>query len=317
MRASAVAIDAVPSLGRPGGRTLQRSLESWRHSIAAAIPDASSGSYDSSVIPPSVQPWARCDPGRLRGLAGVLTDIDDTLTTEGQVPMGVVAALAALRAAGIPVVAITGRPMGWSLPVAADVPLTAVVAENGSVALIPEGEGVVRTEYADSAPVREANAKRLAAAAARIVREVPGATLSRDSPGRVTDIAVDHAEFARLDEATIARVVALMREEGMTATVSSIHVNGWYGSHSKLTGADWIVWRLFGRDLAAERERWLYVGDSTNDEAMFASFPLSVGVANLLDFAERLRQWPAFITPLDRGRGFVEVAEALLAARDG
>jgi len=67
--------------------------------------------------------------------------------------MGVVAALAALRAAGIPVVAITGRPIGWSLPVAADVPLAAVVAENGSVALIPEGEGAVRTEYADSAPV--------------------------------------------------------------------------------------------------------------------------------------------------------------------
>ena len=190
-----------------------------------------------------------------------------------------------------------------------------MVAENGAVALIPDGAGGVRTEYADSEPVRAANALRLAAAAARIVREVPGATVSRDSVGRVTDIAIDHAEFAHLDEARIAQVVAVMREEGMTATVSSIHVNGWFGTHSKLTGADWIVRRLFGRELAAERERWLYVGDSTNDEAMFASFPLSVGVANLLDFAARLRQWPAFITAHDRGRGFVEVAEALLAAR--
>ena len=73
--------------------------------------------------------------------------------------------------------------------------------------------------------------------------------------------------------------------------------------------------RLFGRELDAERERWLYVGDSTNDQPMFASFPLSVGVANLLDFAARLRQWPAYITAHERGRGFVEVAEALLAAR--
>ncbi len=135
------------------------------------------GSYDRSVIPPSVQPWARCDPRRLRDLGGVLTDIDDTLTTEGAIPMGVVAALAALRAAGLPVVAVTGRPMGWSLPIAAEVPLAAVVAENGAVALIPDGAGGVRTEYADSEPVREANALRLAAAAARIVREVPGATL--------------------------------------------------------------------------------------------------------------------------------------------
>ena len=57
----------------------------------------------------------------------------------------------------------------------------------------------MRTEYAAASRSREANAVRLRAAAARIVREVPGATLSRDSPGRVTDIAVDHAEFAHLD----------------------------------------------------------------------------------------------------------------------
>ncbi|MCE9657421.1 MAG: HAD-IIB family hydrolase [Burkholderiales bacterium] len=261
-----------------------------------------------------MQSWALCDPHRLSGLRGVLTDIDDTLTTEGAIPMGVVAALSALRQAGIPVIAITGRPMGWSRSIAAEVPLAAVVAENGAVALIAEG-GELRVEYADSEPVRAANALRLRAAAERIVREVPGACLSRDSVGRVTDIAIDHAEFAHLDEARIAEVVAVMRAEGMTATVSSIHVNGWFGTHSKLTGADWIVRRLFGRDLAAERERWLYVGDSTNDEPMFAAFPLSVGVANLMDFAARLRQWPAFITAHDRGRGFVEVAEALLAAR--
>ena len=101
----------------------------------------------------------------------------------------------------------------------------------------------------------------------------------------------------------------------MVATVSSIHVNGWYGSHGKLSGAEWIVQRLFGRSLASERERWVYVGDSTNDQAMFASFPISVGVANLLDFAARLTQWPAWLTRHDRGRGFVEVAERLLAAQ--
>ncbi|MEO8835254.1 MAG: HAD-IIB family hydrolase [Caldimonas sp.] len=267
------------------------------------------------MIPPHVLPWARCAPERLRGLHGVLTDIDDTLTTDGAIPMGVAAALAALREVGLPVIAVTGRPMGWSRDVAASVPLAAVVAENGSVALLPDGAGAVRIEYADDAPTRAANATRLRAAAARVLREVPAATLSRDSVGRVTDIAVDHAEFAHLDAAAIERVVAVMREEGMNATVSSIHVNGWYGAHSKLSGVRWIVRRLLGRDLDAERAQWLYVGDSTNDELMFASFPLSVGVANIAAFADRLRQWPAYVTALDRGRGFVEIAEALLAAR--
>jgi HAD superfamily hydrolase (TIGR01484 family) len=268
-------------------------------------------------MPLSVQPWARCDPRRLRALRGVLTDIDDTLTTEGAIPLGVVAALSALRAAGVPVVAVTGRPMGWSCAIAQDTPLAAIVAENGSVALFADAAATdgVRVEYADDQKVRDANGARLRAVAERVVREVPGAMLSRDSAGRVTDIAIDHAEFAQLDVIRIARVVALMRAEGMNATVSSIHVNGWFGAHSKLSGAAWIVRRLFERDLLAERESWLYVGDSTNDELMFASFPLSVGVANLMDFADRLKQWPAFITTHERGRGFIEVAESLLAAR--
>jgi hypothetical protein len=148
-----------------------------------------------------------------------------------------------------------------------------------------------------------------------VLREVPGATLARDSAGRVTDIAVDHAEFARLDVAQVEQVVAVLQAEGLNATVSSIHVNGWFGSHDKPSGARWIVRRLYGRDLEAERDRWLYVGDSTNDQAMFGRFPLSVGVANLRDFADRLHTWPRYLARGERGAGFAEVAAALLAAR--
>ncbi len=266
------------------------------------------------MIPPHVQKWERCNVGVLRSVVGVLTDIDDTLTTEGAIPMGVAAALAALRQAGLPVIAVTGRPMGWSLPIAEHTPLAAVVAENGAVAIFAEG-GELRVEYAQGAVERAANAIRLGAAAARILAAVPGATLARDSAGRVTDIAVDHSEFAHLPAARIEQVVAIMHAEGMNATVSSIHINGWFGGHTKLTGAAWICRRLLARDLEAERGQWVYVGDSTNDQLMFAHFPLSVGVANLMDFAERLTQWPAYLTAFDRGRGFVEVAERLLAAR--
>ena len=269
------------------------------------------GSYDEPVIPPSVRPWSECSATALQGVCGVLTDIDDTLTTEGAIPMGVVAALAALRQSGMPVIAVTGRPKGWSVAIAEEMPLNAVVAENGAVALFKE-DGRLRTEYAQGEAERAANTVRLHHAAARVLREVPGATLARDSAGRATDIAIDHAEFAHLDEAAIAQVVRVMREEGMTATVSSIHVNGWYGDHGKPSGARWMVRRLLGRELDAERERWIYVGDSTNDQTMFATFALSVGVANLLDFADRLTQWPAYITRHDRGRGFIEVAERLL-----
>jgi hydroxymethylpyrimidine pyrophosphatase-like HAD family hydrolase len=102
----------------------------------------------------------------------------------------------------------------------------------------------------------------------------------------------------------------------MTATVSTIHVNGWYCCHDKLAGARRIVRRLRGRALDAELAHWAYVGDSTNDQLMFAHFPLSVGVANLRDFADRLVTWPAYITAGARGAGFAEVAAKLLAGKE-
>jgi HAD superfamily hydrolase (TIGR01484 family) len=314
VRVSAVAICAFRAWDAASWPRLATLLGKLANSSAARAVGWSAALIIGRVIPPSVAPWSRCDPRLLHDVRGVLTDIDDTLTTDGAIPMGVVAALAALREAALPVIAVTGRPMGWSRAIARQAPLAAIVAENGGVALVREGDEV-RIEYADPEAVRTANAARLRAALARIAAELPAATPARDSAGRVTDIAIDHAEFAHLDAAQILRVVALMQGEGMNATVSSIHINGWFGANTKLSGATWMVRRLLGRDLDAERARWLYVGDSTNDELMFASFPLSVGVANIVDCADRLRQWPAYITSFERGRGFVEVAEALLAAR--
>jgi len=256
-------------------------------------------------------PWARVPDDAVARAVGVFTDIDDTLTTDGAITPEASAALAKLRDAGVPVVAITGRSMGWSAPFAREWPLAAIVAENGAVALLPDG-GV---EYAQDETTRTANALRLRAAAERVLREVPGATLSRDSAGRVTDIAVDHSEFAHLTPVQIAQVVAVMRSEGMNATVSSIHINGWYGSHDKLSGARRILQRLFGRALDDELGRWVYVGDSTNDQQMFATFPLSVGVANLRRFERELTVWPAYLTAGERGAGFAEVAERIVALR--
>jgi HAD superfamily hydrolase (TIGR01484 family) len=245
---------------------------------------------------------------------GVLTDIDDTLTRDGAIEPAARQALRRLAAAGVPVVAVTGRPMGWSEPFVRDGTLSTIVAENGAGAWFRDG-ATVRDAYVQDEATRGANLRRLAAVAQQVQREVPGATSARDSAGRATDIAIDHSEFAHLDAAAVERVVALMRAAGMSATVSSIHINGWYGSHSKLTGARWIVRRLFARDLDAERARWVYVGDSTNDQEMFAHFPLSVGVANLMRFAAELTVWPAYLTAGERGAGFAELAQAVLAAR--
>ncbi len=260
------------------------------------------------------RPLASLPSAAAAAVRGIFTDIDDTLTTDGAITAPALHALERLRDAGVAVIAITGRPMGWSQPFAREWPLSAIVAENGAVALLPDGERV-QVEYAQDEATRQRNTTRLAEAAALILREVPGATLARDSAGRVTDIAVDHSEFAHLDAQRIDQVVARMQRPGMQATVSSIPVNGWYGDHTKWTGAAWMLRRLFGRPLDGEVERWAYVGDSTNDQEMFGRFPLSVGVANLRRFADQLHTWPAYLAQGERGEGFAELAERLISAR--
>ena len=265
------------------------------------------------MSPSSSRPWAEFPVEAAPRLIGVLTDIDDTLTTDGRITPDALQALAELKAAGLHVIAITGRPMGWSEPFARDWPIDAIVAENGAVALFREGDGPLRIEYAQDDATRARHAVRLREVAARVLREVPGATLAQDSAGRVTDIAIDHSEFAHLSALQIDAVVQLMASEGMCATVSSIHINGWFGEHTKLSGARWIVQRLLARTL--EADEWVYVGDSTNDQLMFGHFPVSVGVANLMHFADALSVWPTFITDGARGAGFADVARTLTRRR--
>jgi len=251
-----------------------------------------------------------------RGITGLFTDIDDTLTTEGEITADALQALTDLKAAGLKVVAITGRPVGWSEPFAARWPVDAIVAENGAVALLPDAESApprpLSKIYQQDAATRAANFSRMRAVLARIERELYGVHRATDSPGRETDIAIDHSEFAQLSDAQIAAVVALMKSEGMHATVSSIHINGWYGGHNKLEGARWIVHQLWQHDLDAEMERWVYVGDSTNDQLMFKTFANSVGVANIARFVPQLAHLPRYVARGERGAGFTEVARALL-----
>ncbi|WP_439518052.1 HAD-IIB family hydrolase [Hydrogenophaga sp.] len=252
-------------------------------------------------------------PARAR-IRGVLTDIDDTLTTDGAITPDALDALHRLRAAGLPVLAITGRPAGWSEGFALAWPLDAIVAENGAVALWRGEDGQLCRAYLQDAGTRAANFQRLQAVAKRVLAEMPQARLAEDSPGRETDIAIDHSEFAHLDGEEIAQVVRIMKSEGLNATVSSIHINGWMGDHDKLAGARWIVRERLGRVLDAELDHWVYVGDSTNDARMFGHFPHSVGVANVARFWDALSHHPAYVTRGERGAGFAEVAAAVLDA---
>lgn len=246
-------------------------------------------------------------------IAGLFTDIDDTLTTDGAVTPDALHAISAVHAAGFNIIPITGRPVGWSEPFALSWPVDAIVAENGAVALVRQADGTLAKLYQQDTATREANFAAMQRVLADIEATVPGARRATDSAGRECDIAIDHSEFTTLSQDAIDQCVAIMRAAGMNATVSSIHINGWFGDHNKLEGARWITRILFGRDLDQEIDRWVYVGDSTNDQLMFQHFPHSVGVANIARFVPQLQHLPRYVTRGERGAGFAEVARAVLA----
>jgi HAD superfamily hydrolase (TIGR01484 family) len=263
----------------------------------------------------SMQPLATMPEAARRAIRGVLTDIDDTLSTHGRLSAIAYAAMERLRGAGRLVIPITGRPAGWCDHIARMWPVDAVVGENGALYMRHDHRArrLVR-RFADDEPTRRANRVRIVAIGERIVAAVPGCALASDQRYRESDLAIDYCEdVAPLARDAVDRIVALMRAEGMTAKVSSIHVNGWFGDYDKLSMTRNLLAEAFGIGLDAERERFVFVGDSPNDAPMFAYFPNAVGVANVREFTDRIAALPAYVTRAEAGAGFAELAGFLLA----
>ena len=259
-------------------------------------------------------PLSEWPPSGRAAVHGVLTDSDDTLTRDGAIEPAALDALHRLRAAGVPVIAITGRPSGWSEGFARVWPVNEIVAENGSLRLYLK-DSLLCKKFFQGEVERAQNWEKLQQILQTIEQQIPGAVRAQDSAGRETDIAIDHSEFTHLSTDQIAAVVHLMQAGGLTATVSSIHINGWVGDHNKWTGAQWAVREATGTDLTQRLHNWVYVGDSTNDQVMFQHMPVSVGVANIRRFENQLTHWPRYVTPSERGQGFAELANAVLSSR--
>ena len=253
----------------------------------------------------------------LASIRGVLFDIDDTLTTEGRLTASAYAAVEALKNAGLIVVPITGRPAGWCDHIARMWPVDGVVGENGAFYFFFDSlEGKLKKRYVKAADDRQAEREKLQRVAQRILRDVPGSAMASDQAYREADIAVDFCEdVPALPIEQIQRIKSIMESEGLTAKISSIHVNGWLGSYDKLSTTKLFFRERFAIDLDSRKAEFVFVGDSPNDQPMFAHFPNSVGVANVRDFLDMLDSKPTFVTEAACGAGFTELANALLNAR--
>ncbi len=258
-------------------------------------------------------------------LAGLLTDIDDTLTTDGKLLPETYQALWRLSRAGVAIIPITGRSAGWAHMVLKTWPVAAVVAESGGLYLF---RNTTRNtlEICLHAPPEQVQADRLALqlCGERIMSQIPGLAPASDNSFRQVDYALDYCEeVQRVSDHDVARAIAMFKAEGFSARASSVHINAWRGEFDKAPMTQRLLDDHFrdcsgsdsgGNNQSAgnQPERWIFVGDAPNDASMFAQFPRSVGVANIIDSIDQLPVKPAYLTNSRSGAGFVELAEHIL-----
>lgn len=251
----------------------------------------------------------------------LLTDIDDTITTEGQLHAEAYEALWKLSDAGLKVIPITGRPAGWCEMIARFWPVAGVVGENGGFYFthkhIPgeDSKKMSRWFFTDESTMQK-NKKKLEIVEKEVLKIVPGSAVSSDQFCRLMDLAIDFCEdVPALDENSINTIVQIFEKHGAQAKVSSIHVNGWFGSYNKLTTTFEFLKNEFNLTEAEALAKCAFVGDSPNDEPMFERFPNSFGVANILHFKDKMTTHPHYIANSHGGKGFAEIAERILQIR--
>ncbi|MCA9575123.1 MAG: HAD hydrolase family protein [Polyangiales bacterium] len=252
-------------------------------------------------------------------LCGLAFDIDDTVTAHGKLQPEAFDAMWRLHRAGVRLVAVTGRPLGWAAVVARQWPVDVAVGENGAgwfAGSVGRPAGSPAQGFFDGEEDRAEQRTLLASILAQVRATLPHVPLANDQGGRLCDLAFDVGEEAQLGAEDRAALVALIERAGARAVVSSVHAHAVPGDWNKAVGVVRAVAHILGEDITTRRERWAFVGDSGNDVEAFAYFPVSVGVANVREQLP-LACAPRYVTRAARAAGFAELADVILAARPG
>jgi HAD superfamily hydrolase (TIGR01484 family) len=262
-----------------------------------------------------MKPFAQFTTVVKKNIRFILTDIDDTLTVNGRLPAAVFTAMEHLQQENKRVIPITGRPAGWCDHIARVWPVDAVVGENGAFYFRYDGElRKMQRRYFKSEAQRATDRDKLEKLKTDILKKIPGCRVSADQAFREADLAIDYCEdIPALSMKEIDEIVRCFESAGAHAKVSSIHVNGWFGEYDKLTMTKMLFEEVYRESLDVMKSEVIFIGDSPNDAPMFAYFPNSVGVANVLQFEERLTSKPAWVTRKAGGYGFAEMVDQLLS----
>jgi hydroxymethylpyrimidine pyrophosphatase-like HAD family hydrolase len=252
--------------------------------------------------------WQESSWTQLQTVQLIASDMDGTLTQQGKFTPILLQALATLAELQVATLIVTGRSAGWVQAVAHYLPVAGAIAENGGVFIAPQTGA---TELLVDISTPDQHRQQLAAMFAQLQDKFPNLTPAVDNPFRLTDWTFAIGE---LSPAALDHIADLCCQAGWGFTYSTVQCHIRPRHQDKGVGLQRVLRQHFSHIAATQV---VTVGDSPNDEGLFDAklFPLSVGVANVQHYVDRLQHRPTLITPSAEVAGFQELVEAIARAK--
>ncbi|MGK7938907.1 MAG: HAD-IIB family hydrolase [Crocosphaera sp.] len=235
----------------------------------------------------------------------IATDIDGTLTRNGEFSSQLLSILEQLQKHNIRVILITGRSAGWCQGIINYLPVWSIIAENGGVYSLKDNQQIIPLTAIDDVikhrQILQSNFEYLKS-------QFPLLNTSSDNQFRLTDWTFDCHE---LTQKILLEIEKICYQNNWGFTYS--HIQGHLKPLEQNKAKGLITFKEnYFKNLSWEEI--ITVGDSPNDEPLFNQnlFPISVGVHNILNYTERLKDKPMYITNLSEIDGFCELAKLLI-----
>jgi HAD superfamily hydrolase (TIGR01484 family) len=234
----------------------------------------------------------------------IASDVDGTLTHNGKFSSDFISTLLDLKSAGIKVLLVTGRSAGWVNALVNYLPVEGAIAENGGLFLQLNGT----QDLLSSVPNLSRHRILLENTFHHIKQLFPNLHPSADNQFRITDWTFDVNDLSTDD---IQSISSQCQQMGWSFTYSNVQCHIKPIHQDKATGLLSVLTNHFSE---LNSQQVLTVGDSPNDEAMFNPdlFPISVGVANVCHYQDKMLHLPKYVTQASEFAGFSELAKLLL-----
>jgi len=253
----------------------------------------------------SLNALSEVSPTCLSNIRLIATDMDGTLTKRGKFTPALLQALEDLATANIKVLIVTGRSAGWVSGLSSLMPVAGAMAENGGLYFPPGNQKpVVLTPIPDLVQHRQ----QLATTFEKLQTQFPQIQESVDNRFRITDWTFDVTGLSQHELQILDR---LCQQMGWGFTYSNVQCHIKPQGQHKAVGLLQVL-REYFPDYSPEQI--VTVGDSPNDESLFDRhyFPVSVGVANVMEYVDKLQHQPVYITNAAEGDGFCELSSYIL-----